>query len=240
MWLIARYRPVGLFSLKHALATSSGGKSLLVPTPFALKMALLDSACKVCGVSRARAIWPTLRDIGVAIDVPERAVVTNLFAKVLKPRRNPAKPGTAHAGPLGKSIAFREYVWTEGELAVALELSDPSVASLMVDLLLQINYLGKRGSFVQLSCLPYPEHHLPDGFTILNPRESASTFDGQGLLQMLDDCAPTMTFEHANIYSSKNIRLGKERVLRHVVLPYRLVRSSKSYTLYERIDGSGD
>ena len=46
MWLIAEYQPVSLFSLKNSLATSSGGKSLLVPTPYAFKMALLDAACR--------------------------------------------------------------------------------------------------------------------------------------------------------------------------------------------------
>jgi hypothetical protein len=45
-----------------------------------------------------------------------------------------------------------------------------------------------------------------------------------------------LTFDHANIYSGKGIKLGKERILHHVVLPYRLVRSSKSYSYYERID----
>jgi len=45
-----------------------------------------------------------------------------------------------------------------------------------------------------------------------------------------------VSFEHADIYSGKRITLGKERVLHHVVLPYRLTRSSKSYSLYERID----
>ena len=57
-----------------------------------------------------------------------------------------------------------------------------------------------------------------------------------GLFQMLDNCNPKMTFEHADIYSGKRITLGKERVLHHVVLPYRLTRSSRSYSLYERID----
>ena len=240
MWIVAEYQPVALFSLKHALATSSGGKSLLVPTPFSLKMALLDAACKVWGVRRAEEVWPTLRDLPVALRLPRRAVVTNLFAKILKPRRNPAKPGTAHAGPLGKTIAFREYVWSEGNLGIALEVKEQDQLLEASELLWQINYLGKRGGFVQLLGAPRTMRDLPEPFLPVNPIEEPTVFDSRGLLQMLDDCAPTMTFEHANIYSSKNIRLGKERVLRHVVLPYRLVRSSKSYTLYERIDGSGD
>lgn len=236
MWLIAEYRPVGLFSLKHALATSSGGKSLLVPTPFALKMALLDAACKLWGVSQAETIWPILRDLPVALHLPERIVITNLFAKILKPRRNPAKPGTQHAGPLGKTIAFREYVWSEGDLGIALEVGERDQVPELTELLLQINYLGKRGGFVQLLRPPQAMDNLPTGFVCLVPTSNQVAFDSRGLLQMLDDCGPKMTFEHANIYSGKRIRLNQERILNHVVLPYRLLRSSKSYSLYERID----
>jgi hypothetical protein len=236
MWLIAEYQPVGLFSLKHALATSSGGKSLLVPTPYAIKMALLDAACRLWGVSRAKAIWPTLRDLPVALRPPERVVVTNLFAKILKPRRSPARPGTQHAGPLGKTIAFREYVWSEGDMGIALELVDKGRVSGLTELLLQINYLGKRGGFVQLLRPPETLDDLPTGLVRLNPTGTQGAFDSRGLLQMLDDCGPKMTFEHADIYSGKRVALGKERVLHHVVLPYHLVRSSKSYSLYERIE----
>jgi len=236
MWLIAEYQPVGLFSLKSALATSSGGKSLLVPTPFALKMALLDAACRLWGVSRAKAIWPVLRDLPVALRPPDRAVVTNLFAKILKPRRSAAGPGTPHAGPLGKTIAFREYVWAGDNLGIALGVEGHDQVPELTELLLQINYLGKRGGFVQLQRLPETVYELPGGFTLLNPPDGPVAFDSRGLLQVLDDCDANMTFEHADIYSGKQIRLGKERVLHHVVLPYRPVRSSKSYTLYERIE----
>jgi len=235
MWLVADYQPVGFFSLKNSLATSSGAKSLLLPTPYALKMALLDAACRRWGVTQAEAFWPTLRDLPVAMRPPKRAVVTNLFAKILKPRRSKARPGSSDAGPLGKTIAFREYVWLGGNLGIALQLANnhwPQV----IELLLQINYLGKRGSFVQLLAPPRQLTSMPGGFVHLNPPDTPSTFSSQGLLQMLDDCGPQMTFDHANIYSQARIRLGKERVLHHVVLPYRLIRSSKGYTLYERLD----
>jgi hypothetical protein len=48
MWIIAHYLPVSFFSLKPAVATSSGGKTLLVPTPYALKMAFI----------KAHFVWP--------------------------------------------------------------------------------------------------------------------------------------------------------------------------------------
>ena len=50
---------------------------------------------------------------------------------------------------------------------------------------------------------------------------------------MLDDCGKSLTFQRANIYSPERITLGKERIIRHVVLPYRLTRSSRSYTWYQ-------
>ena len=91
MWVIAEYLSTGLFSLKPAWATSSGGKSLLVPTPYAVKMALLDVACRTAGLSLAQELWPQIRDLGVAFCPPDQIVVTNLFARILKPSRTPAR-----------------------------------------------------------------------------------------------------------------------------------------------------
>jgi len=224
-----------MFSLKSAMATSSGGKSLLTPTPFALKMALLDAAYRVYGATHVETLWPLLRDLPVAVDLAERVVVTNLFAKVLKPRRGEAPAGTAHAGPLQKTIAFREYVWPAGEWGMALELPAALSSAQGTALLLQLNYLGKRGSFIQLTGIPATVEALPESYVRLNPPAGQTLFASQGVLQVLDDCGPKMTLEQANIYSGKNIRLGSERVLHHIVLPYRQAQASKSYTLYERV-----
>lgn len=42
------------------------------------------------------------------------------------------------------------------------------------------------------------------------------------------------TIAKANIYTDEKIVLGKDRVRKSIVLPYRLVRSSKAFSLYER------
>ena len=57
-----------------------------------------------------------------------------------------------------------------------------------------------------------------------------------GVLQLVDDFGPTMTFEHADIYSEKGSDWVRSALLRHVVLPYQVVRSSRSFTLYERFE----
>jgi hypothetical protein len=236
MWLVADYQSAGLFSLKSSLATSSGAKSLLVPTPYAVKMALVDAACRLLGAGTASAMWPTIRDLQVALRPSERVVVTNLFAKMLKPRRAPAAPGAPDAGPLGRTIAFREYVWTEGVWSLALEPRSDEDGQDVASLLVQVNYLGKRGSFIQLLDVPRRAARLPADCVRLNPVEPQAEFDSRGLPQVLDDCGSQMTFEQADIYSGKGIGLGKERVFHHVILPYSLVRSSRGYSLYERFE----
>jgi hypothetical protein len=233
MWTIAEYEAVTLFSLKLSAATASGGKTLLVPTPYALKMALLDAACRTVGVVQAEAWWPTLRDLRVALLPAEQAVVTNLFQKVLKPRRNPAKPEDPESGPFQRTIGYREYVQLCGPWQVALGEDGALDHPWLAGLLLNLSYLGKRGGLVQLKRVPQQETTLPSGFVELTATPEIFAF--QGTLQVLDDCAPTLTFVKANIYSGEKVILGKERITRNVVLPYRLTRSSKSFTLYERL-----
>ncbi len=85
--------------------------------------------------------------------------------------------------------------------------------------------------------IPLITEALPESFTRLNPRTPPETFQMDGTLQVLDDCGPQMTLLQADIYSGAKIGLGKERLLNNVVLPCRLMRSSRGYSLYERMDG---
>ena len=103
-WLEAIYEPTTLFSLRPSWATSSGGKSLLLPSPYAVKMAVLDVALRTSGLAKAEKEWPWIRDLSLGIQLPSQIVVTNLFVKVLRLRRKPAPSGSADAGPFQKTI----------------------------------------------------------------------------------------------------------------------------------------
>lgn len=241
MWVLAEYQPTSLFSLRPATATTSGGKSLIVPTPFSIKMALLDAAIRTQGVEVGRALFSALRTLRIAAKLPEQIVVNSTFTKILRLKEfkmaaseklaaiEQAKAG--HQWPFQKTIAYREYVQFGGSLVFGF--SGMAVDDL-APLLLQINYLGKRGGFIQLRCTPDVVETLPDDLTELTAGVSGAF--PLGVLQVVDDFGPTMTFEHADIYNKKGITLGKERMLRHVVLPYQVARSSRSFTLYERFE----
>lgn len=238
MWLTTTYEMVSPLSLKLSTATSTGGKSLLLPTPFAFKMALLDRAILHAGLDAAQEMWPALRDTPVAVRGPEHITVNNTFARILKPARGkPATdPLTGMVAAMTHTIAFREYVLWQGACSIAIHLDDRNAdgETPWARWLTGISYLGKRGGFVQAMDEPVLSDDLGAGFTSLT--ESADEFSLEGTLQVMDDCGPSLSFEQVNVYTSKTIRLGKDRILRHIVLPYRMERSSRGYTYYRYLD----
>lgn len=234
MWYVTTFRLISPISLKLSTATSTGGKSLLLPTPFAIKMALLEAALYDEGVAASEDIWRDLRRANVAVHGPERITVNNTFTKVMKPVRGQVEvdPDTGLLPPMNRSIAFREYVLWQGDCDVAVELPGEDTTA-WLQRLTRITYFGKRGGFVQAVAPPQPVETLTLDF--VNLSVAASTIPLHGTLQIMDDCSPETTFDQVDIYSSKSLRVGKDRILRQIVLPYRVERSSRSYTLYRRI-----
>lgn len=239
MWQVAKYSSTTLFSLRPYNATTSGGKTLVTPTPFAFKMALLDVAIRVYGKEASERWFPYLRDLKIAARLPDYLIVNNTFVKILRPHKGGPKDttGTGLKGPMGNTIAYRELVHFGGAVEIAVKLrADGKNESLpLSDLLIQIHYLGKRGGFMQI-IETIEQEDMPVGFTLLNP-EPGQPFQVNGLLQMLDDCGPKMTFAHADVFNHQDISLNKPngRIPLPVILPYRPIKSSRGFTLYERI-----
>src|SRR5581483_2131933 len=217
MWTIAHYLPVAPFSLKTASATSSGGKTVLVPTPYALKMALLDATIRTRGVAEGERLFPLIRDLEIALAGPPDLVVIKGFGKIRRPLKDKSDEKKALEAqekknwPLQSTIAYREYVYYRDPLTLAFRST--TIAVLPPELtgaLVAVNYIGKRGGFVQLAEQPETAEELPDQrFCVLTPA-SLGAFPRQGTLQMLDDCAPGLTFQKVNTYSGERITAGKE------------------------------
>ncbi|HEU5349366.1 MAG TPA: hypothetical protein VFU63_12220 [Ktedonobacterales bacterium] len=250
LWVIVRYHPVTFFSLRPYNATSSGGQTLISPTAFAFKMALLNATIQTAGLDAGRERFPVIRDLAIALDLPDRISVLKSFAKIRRQaefkkaetrEQDIARLRDRKQYPFQSTIAYRELVQfgdplsapSDNAIAVACMPSASDLPSWLGPTLQAINYLGKRGSFLQSIGAPTVVDNLAPRFTIIT--RDSTDFLMNSTLQMLDDCSASMTFEHADIYSSKRITLGRERVLRHVALPYELTRSSRGYSLYERI-----
>ncbi len=234
MYLIAKYRHTALFSLRSTMSTSSGGKTLLVPTPFSIKMALIDAGFRVNGVDLAKQVFNLIKKRRILLQPPEHGVVTHTFQKIL---REP-KEKTAEI-PYIQTIAFREYVHFNGVLQIAIDVNDMSDTEIVLlkYLFTHVNYFGKRGSFVQFIGADSLEGE-PDNFSFdqenLLAEYDASHYEVFQILDDMGDLEAKDSFDRINAYSGKSLELHKHRVLRHVFLPYKRVTTSKTYTKYSR------
>lgn len=241
-WLIARYQPTSLFSLKHGDATSTGGKSLLIPTPFAIRMALLDVAIRVDGIQSGPQAFEQIKSLSLAVQPPAHAAVSSIFVKVLKPEREAESRGREMA----QTIAFREYVHLVGVLVLAFGGSEHDLAC-VATWLRHVTYFGKRGSFFQLLEPPVSVElsgqGLPRGFAELERFGHAEEGRLQefplGMIQRVDDWGASLTYAKVNIFnreSKAKITVGEDRIRMDVMLPYRLVGSSRGYSLFRRFE----
>lgn len=223
-WLVASYEPTALFSLKDSQATSAAGKSLLVPSPYAVKTALIDVAVNMRGVAFAQEVFGWLRGLQVRSSPPQWACVTNSFIKVQRPPKN-AEPGN----PFKPTVAFREYIQFRGELRLAFEVSalTPEQRQTLGELLLGLNMLGKRGGFMQWT--GQEELADLDAEFVFHTGDTRRQSSG-AVMHYLDDYGPKMTWEKLSTFE----KAAPDRVVISALVPYRLVRSSKRSTLYQR------
>lgn len=250
MWLMCPYKSCSLFSLKLGTATSSGAKTLLLPTPYAVRTALLDATIRMTGITEGRRAFDVIKNLDIAYRAPEFIVITNLFAKVQKPPRSKSaksKSEDIDEEEDGKSwtrtVAFREYAYVYGEMGIAFSGNEPELDYIKAAIL-QINYFGKRGSFFQLLEIPKIAENLPGAYFhaksnqiwVPSSNEKIPVSFPLGIIQVLDDWGPELTFDKLNNYNDEKVLLHKDRLRWNVVFPYRLSRSSKSFTFYERFD----
>jgi len=223
-YLVAHFLPTALFSLKDSQATNAAGKTLLVPSPYAVKMALLDVAARWQGVEAAKAVFGWLKSLEVRPSPPQYACVTNAFIKIQRPPKKP-KPGE----PFSPTVAFREYAQFQGELRIALEVATlkPEDVETLRSMLLRVNYFGKRGCFMQFTQFSELEG-LDEGFITMTGDQKTSS---GSVMHYLDDFGAKMTWEKVNIY----LKDKPDRETKAALLPYQLRRSSKRSSLYFRL-----
>src|SRR5215472_8450640 len=87
-WLVFRYSPAALFSLKMSRATSTAGKTLLTPTPYAVKMAFLDAALQHGLIDDPDRMVRTLAKAVLRLGVPAQACVTGTIQGVRQETRD--------------------------------------------------------------------------------------------------------------------------------------------------------
>ena len=224
MWLEIEYKPVSLFSLRSSQSTSSGAKSLLLPSPYSVKMALLNAIATFDSLESVEKNFKLIKDLKIAYKLPQKLVVNNCMIRILKDNDKVSKEKKKKA-PFKSTVAFREYVYMHGTLTIAVEvtnLSDSDIVFLK-KWFPHINYFGKKGCFFQFCNFKESKHIDKDEFSFV--------FDGKlepGILFKVDDIHPNATFDNVNIYSNKKAL----RISKIYGIPFERVYSSKKYHFY--------
>lgn len=236
-WLVISYIPVSLFSLRMTHATNKGGKTLLVPTPYAFKMILIDACFRVFDRDdaeiKARQVFDLIKGCEIRFSPPPGCIVQNTFIKIRQEERGAPK------GFYVPTIAYREFsFYSGGELKVAIGINGLSEGSvtLLKYIGSHINCIGKRGSFWQYIDDSICKGVLPQGYTYPQENEQLSVGNPQWV-QYLDDfgealCKAEDGFDRISTYGNGKIELGKHRILVRTVLPYKFKQSSRHFTQY--------
>jgi hypothetical protein len=199
-WLILQYTPVALFSLKMSRASSTAGKTLVIPTPYAVKMAFVDVSLRHGLTGDPETLIRGLAQTQFRIGVPQDACVTATILSVRQETREEDRKRRPDLPPYRSSIAVRELVHFRGILQLALDISScaPDVMALLIAAAPAINYFGKRGSFVQYSGSRFRES-LDSTFTQrFAPGAPAPPSSHRSLL---DDFGPGASFAALNSFS---------------------------------------
>jgi hypothetical protein len=230
-WLVADYEPTALFSLKISLATSTVGKTLVVPTPYAIKMALVDAAFR-CRYPEAdcAALLKSLIPLALRISPGSTALVTHTFVKVRQESRDsdPLRPYTS-------TIAYREISFHGDSWQWAFDLAagDDALAQWLVGLLPHISSVGKRGSFIQFRGLSR-RLELGNNFTQPIQMTAAWSPPPRAHVVPLDDFGPEADLETLSSFTTKRPKRDKHRRFVDTIVPIGIVNSGPGFTEYRR------
>jgi|LSQX01.1.fsa_nt_gb pentatricopeptide repeat protein len=221
MWLEVEYIPTSLFSFKDINATNTAARSLLIPTPFAVKMALISVCIQRYNLEKAKELFELLKERDISFKLPRDIVVNKTFGRIndLREQVGRSKPG------------FREYVFYKGSLKVACDISNlkEEELSLLKSLFKSINYFGKKGSFMQFKGFQILQH-LNENYLKLMGKDYYQA--GKSIIQFTEDIPSGATFEDINIYDS-NHRLKRDDNKRMYVVNLEEVLSGANYQYYK-------
>lgn len=209
------YKPTNLFSLKDSNSTNSGAKSLLLPSPYAIKMALFNQVILKEGTRKLEEKkskeFSFIKDAGISYYIKGGFCINNCFVTIqaLRDGKYRGKP------------SFREYIYLSDEIEIIFKVENEEAKQFLQNYLHRINYFGKRGCFFQfVGYKNNPEEP--------NVKEFDTSDFSAGILQEYDDISYKAKFENINNYASAKAK-REQKIL---VIPVENVNSSKSYTHY--------
>jgi len=179
-----RYRSTSLFHFKRIDATNKGALTLPMPTPYAVRSALLAVS------DDPEAVFDNVKSKTIIVKPPAEIVHNPCWVKILDLKRSEFraqwdKPEAT--AEYQSTMSLREYAYIPADGSSDLMIYIDSLEGIE-DLPARINYFGKRGSFVQF----IGKEDNVDPYIPL-----------EGMECILQDFSKKATWENVNVYTSK-------------------------------------
>ena len=178
------YQPTNLFSLKESNSTNSGAKSLLIPSPYSIKLALFNQAITIDGKDifekKKSKEFSFIKDATIEYRVSGSFCVNNCFVTIqsLRDGRYRGKP------------SFREYIYLSDNIEIIFDVINEEAKQYLQKYLHRINYFGKRGCFFQF--VGYRDKPSES-----NVKEFDASDFSPGVLQEFDDISSKADFRNS-------------------------------------------
>ncbi len=215
----AIFKPTSLFSLKDSNSTNSGAKSLFLPSPYSIKMAIINQAItagdqlKLLSAKKSKE-FEYISKAEVSFNINNGFCVNNLFIKIQRLKRE----GVGYQS----TVSFREFIHIPDTIEIIFNVVNGEAKLFLMNYIHKINYFGKRASFFQF--LRYNE--IPEKGNVLDFKTGEIT---GGIIQQYDDFPKNATFDKINSYSGARITRDKKVLL----IPIVLKNASKSFSSYK-------
>lgn len=222
-WIRAQVRFASLYSYRIPNTSPSFAPASPVPSPLAVRLALVDAAIQRGGsVDDGREIFEVVKAAPLRLVPPERVCIIKAFSKRLKP---------AKTGELVESTGIREYCHPEGPLQ--LYIQPEREAEHVAELFRHLRRLGTTDSLARCSAemVEAPPEDLACR-TVDNLPVHLDNFDRRMVVSLLD-LPPDAGFDAVNPYSPA--QRGFKYRQQFWVLPLVLRQRGENWTLYERV-----
>lgn len=223
-WIETEFRFVGAFSLRPSNATATSGRSLLLPTPYAIKMALLDQFISWQGFGLASKYFANIRDLKISIEPPQIVVVSQMTRHIHR-----------FDDELNKwkgNILNQQYCFYSNPIRFCFGTEDSNFVEILAQLLIGLEYLGQRGGFIQnlgvIKAVDSPTTNFVDLQQAADIRKLSL-----GIVQRMDDMQLTTTIDDVSRFGTGKPKLASRRQY-DILLPYGLETSKYNDAVYQR------
>ena len=253
VWLRADYEFPSTFSYRMPDVSAQFAIGSPIPSPAAVKLALVDTAIRWSGdVNEGRRTFDLVKTLRVCVVPPPRMVRFRAFIRRLKPEEAKACPNHPFytvSAKIGKnkippcpdcgtipsvkvpvlepSTGVRDYFLLEGPLSVYIEVPQ-SHADEIRELLLRIRRFGTSDSLCW--CIEVSEN-APDAY--LYPQRLGDLTPTQyGLVVCLSDLSAASQFDGFNPFGGNAAQANLDKQV--YVLPLIVKRSGETWAILER------